>query len=104
MSNVASNRVYVANDWRDYERLPATLREVVRRAPYNLATKRWMAGLPSEPRAARKALVDRIVGEMRVRVRETYGSDHPQAAPSPAPVAPEWERPKRKGGRHAARA
>lgn len=104
-SNTTGGRA-VVNDWRAYDALPPRLREVVRRAPWNLATRAWTRGLPRDPAAARRALIDQIATQMERFVLETYGSDHPQAAASAAPVAPEWERARagRTGGRRAARA
>lgn len=102
MSGNQRDGVFVANDWRDYDALPAELREVVRRAPWNLATKLCTKDLPRDPRAARKELIAKIVRRIGVDCLSTYGSDHPQADASPTFVAPAWER--KTGGGRAARA
>lgn len=98
MSNTKKG-VRVVNDYAVYDRLPPVLREVVRRAPYDLATKKWTKAYPT-----RAALIAAIVAFVARDTLKTYGSDHPQAARCDAPRAPEWERPKpRKGRRDAAR-
>lgn len=103
MSGNTQGGVCVADDWRDYDALHPSLREVVRRAPWNLATRQWTKDLPRDPAAARRALVDKIVRRIGSEVLYTYGSDHPQAMASPAPRPPEWERVHlATGGRRAA--
>lgn len=103
MSGNTQGGVRVANDWRDYDALHPSLREVVRRAPWNLATKIWTRDLPRDPAAARRALIDKIIHESGFSVLDTYGSDHPQAVASPVPIPAEWERGRRAtGGRRAA--
>lgn len=81
---------------RAYEAEHPRVREVIARAPWNLDVRNWMRGLPVAVEDRRRALIARILTEIGQAARDTYGSDHPQAAASDAPVPPEWERSARR--------
>lgn len=101
MSNQTRGGAYESTfeHYRRYEAQPARVREVLRRAPWNLHVGSWTKDLPADPEAARRVLIGKLQERLGREVRDLYGSDHPQAAASPTPVAPEWERKKRRGGR-----
>ena len=86
-------RISVEANYRAYDALHPRLREVVRRAPFDLHVPSWtklFLGLPVE--AARRVLIQHLVDRVAKRTLDTYGSDHPQAAPSSTPLPPVWMR------------
>lgn len=93
-----------AAEWRAYDALPAPLREVVARAPWDLSVRSWTRDLPKGGGAwpARRALIARIVEAIRQEALDLYGSEHPQAAQIGVHVPPKWD-PARKTRRKPAK-
>lgn len=99
-NQTTGTRTSDANHLTLCDRLPPKVREVICRAPYNLATTNWIKGLGLggldmvrvQPSRARKLLIAAIVSAMRRSVRDEYGSEHPQACQDGPALAPRWER------------
>lgn len=79
-SNAKGVRVSREAEYRIYDGFPASIREVLRRAPYDYKVGGSIAKMVrANPVAARRQLIDMMCGDVQREALKLYGPDHPQA-------------------------